>query len=73
MSQARSLSLLEALANVAVGYGVALVMQLLLFPVIGIAARPRQMLLAGLGFMGVSLLRSYLLRRLFDRLQKERR
>lgn len=68
MRQSRAMSLLEAATNVTVGYGVALATQFAVFPVVGIEARTRQMLLVGLVFTAVSLARSYLLRRLFDRL-----
>ena len=36
MKQSRFMSLIEAIANVAVGYGVAVVTQILIFPVFGL-------------------------------------
>ena len=36
MKQSRAMSLVEAFANVVVGYGVAVVTQLLIFPVFGL-------------------------------------
>ncbi|RBI85815.1 hypothetical protein DRV85_08835 [Rhodosalinus halophilus] len=67
MSQSRLLSALEAVANVAAGFAVALIVQLGVFPRVGIAATLSQnAALAGI-FTAVSLVRSYLLRRLFDR------
>ena len=36
MKQSRAMSLVEAVANVAVGYGVAVVTQILIFPVFGL-------------------------------------
>ena len=36
MKQSRFMSLVEAIANVAVGYGVAVVTQILIFPVFGL-------------------------------------
>ena len=68
MSQPRVLSAVEAGANVAVGFLVALTAQLVLFPLVGIAARLDQNLALAATFTGVSLVRSYLLRRLFDRI-----
>ena len=36
MKQSRTMSLVESIANVAVGYGVAVVTQILIFPVFGL-------------------------------------
>ena len=68
MRQPRTLSFVEAAANVLVGYAVAVAAQFAVFPMVGIEARTRQMLLVGLAFTLVSLVRSYVLRRLFARL-----
>ena len=67
MSQPRAMSFVEAATNVAVGYGIALATQVVVYPAVGLAAHPRQMLLIGLAFTAVSLARSYVLRRVFDR------
>lgn len=68
MSQSRTASLLEAFANVGLGWLVAMATQLLTFPLVGIEASLQQNLLIGAIFTAVSLARSYLLRRLFNRL-----
>jgi len=68
MSQSRSASLLEAIANVGFGWLVALATQLLAFPLVGIQASLQQNLLLGAIFTAASLARSYLLRRLFNRI-----
>ena len=67
MKQSRVMSLVEAFANVVVGYGVAVVTQILIFPVFGMHATLAQNLKMGLVFTGVSIARSYALRRLFER------
>ena len=67
MSQPRRWSALESVANVAIGYGVALVAQLAIFPIYGLHPRIGQNLAIGLWFTGVSLARSYAIRRLFNR------
>jgi len=36
MKQSRTMSLVEAVANVVVGYGVAVMMQMLVFPIFGL-------------------------------------
>ena len=66
MRQSRLMSLVEAVANVAVGYGVAVLVQIAIFPVFGIAASLKQNLAIGLVSTLVSLGRSYMLRRLFE-------
>ena len=68
MSQSRKVSLLEAATNVAVGYGLAIVTQMIVFPWFGIEAGLEDHLAIGLAFLIVSLVRSYVLRRLFDRI-----
>jgi hypothetical protein len=67
MSQSRAHSALEAVTNVVVGFAIALATQLLAFPVVGLHASLRQNLGIGALFTTVSLVRSYLLRRIFDR------
>lgn len=66
--QSRSMSMLEAATNVAVGWLVALATQLIVFPVVGLQATLSQNLGISLAFTAVSLARSYVLRRLFERL-----
>ena len=67
MKQSRAMSLVESVANVVVGYGVAVVTQILIFPVFGLHATLAQNLKMGAVFTIVSLGRSYALRRLFER------
>ncbi|MDP7150034.1 MAG: hypothetical protein QGI70_03555 [Paracoccaceae bacterium] len=69
MKQSRLMSLIEALANVAVGYGVAVVTQMLIFPVFGLHTTLVQNLKMGGIFTIVSLARSFALRRLFEALR----
>jgi hypothetical protein len=66
MKQSRLMSLVEAFANVIVGYGVAVVTQILIFPVFGLHTTLGQNLAMGGVFTIVSLARSFLLRRLFE-------
>jgi hypothetical protein len=60
------MSLAEAAANVVVGYSVAVLVQIVVFPAFGLAVTLRQNLAIGLVFTIVSIVRSYLLRRLFE-------
>ena len=66
MRQPRLMSLTEAVANVLVGYGVAVLTQVLLFPVFGLTVTFRQNLAIGLVFTALSIVRSYLLRRVLE-------
>lgn len=69
MRQSRSMSLVEAAANVGVGYALAVLTQIAVFPWFGIAAGIEEHLTIGLAFVAVSLARSYVLRRVFERLR----
>ena len=63
------MSLVESIANVAVGYCVAVLTQMLVFPLFGLQASVAQNLMIGVVFTGVSLVRSFLLRRVFETLR----
>jgi hypothetical protein len=69
MSQSRVMSFVEAMTNVAVGYGVAVIAQLLVFPWFGLRATISDSLALGAVFTLMSTARSYFLRRLFERLR----
>jgi hypothetical protein len=64
------MSLIEALVNVGVGYGVAVATQVMVFPIFGLHASLDQNLAIGLIFTVVSLVRSYVLRRAFNLVQQ---
>jgi hypothetical protein len=64
--QSRFMSLVEAITNVAAGYLLALLTQITIFPMFGLVVSVADNLLISGIFTGVSLLRSYTLRRLFE-------
>ncbi|OYW43137.1 MAG: hypothetical protein B7Z38_02655 [Rhodobacterales bacterium 12-64-8] len=66
MKQSRVMSLVESIANVVVGYGVAVVTQILIFPIFGLQTTLAQNLQMGAIFSFVSIARSFALRRLFE-------
>ena len=66
MKQSRRMSLVEALANVAVGFGVAVATQAIVFPLFGLRASLADNLTIGAVFTAVSIARSYALRRAFE-------
>lgn len=65
--QSRKSSVIEAALNVIVGYGVAVATQAAVFPLFGLHASLGDNLAIGALFTIVSLVRSYALRRLFNR------
>ena len=68
MAQSRMGSLVESIANVVIGYGVAVGAQVAIFPLFGVNLPLHENMLIGALFTVVSLVRSYCLRRLFRRL-----
>ena len=72
MKQSRLMSLVEAVANVVVGYGVAVVTQILIFPVFGLHTTLAQNLKMGAVFTVVSIARSFTLRRLFEAIRTKK-
>ena len=60
------MSLIEAVTNVAVGYGLAVTMQMLVFPLFGLHASLADNLLIGGVFTVASIARSFSLCRLFE-------
>ena len=69
MSQSRAMSLVEATTHVIVGYALAIATQMVVFPWFGIKTGLAEHLTIGLAFVGVSQVRGYLLRRLFERIR----
>ena len=68
--QTKKQSLHESLTNVAIGYTVALLSQLVIFPLFGLDVPFSDNLLIGLWFTVISIVRSYTLRRWFNRKQR---
>jgi hypothetical protein len=57
MKQSRLMSLIESIANVVVGYGVAVIAQILVFPVFRLQTTLAQNMAMGAAFTVVSLIR----------------
>ena len=72
MKQSRLMSLVESVANVIVGYGVAVVTQILIFPVFGLHTTLTQNLKMGAVFTVVSIARSFALRRVFEAIRTKK-
>jgi hypothetical protein len=60
------MSLVEAIANVAVGYAVAVLTQIIVFPLFGLQVSLVDNLAIGVAFTAISLARSFVLRRVFE-------
>ena len=70
--QSRLMSLVEAVTNVAVGYGAAVATQVTVFPLFGLRLSLGENLLIGGVFTVVSVVRGYALRRVFEALRLRR-
>lgn len=70
--QTRRASAFEAALNVLIGYWVALAAQVVIFPLYGVHLAASEHVSIGTLFTVVSLVRSYALRRLFNRISVKR-
>ena len=64
--QTRRQSMIETAASVAIGYVVALLSQIVIFPLFGIYATMTDNLLIGAWFTVISIIRGYYVRRFFN-------
>jgi hypothetical protein len=64
--QSRKNSIIESAANILIGYWCAVLTQLIVFPIMGIDVSLNKNLMIGLFFTLISLLRSYVIRRIFN-------
>ncbi len=60
------MSMIESLANVAVGYGIAVAIQTVVFPLFGLHTTLSDDMAIGAIFSAVSVARSFVLRRVFE-------
>jgi hypothetical protein len=67
MKQSKRHSLIESITNVIVGYAVSVVAQIFIFPIFNIETTLKTNLKIGLFFTIVSIIRSYILRRIFTK------
>lgn len=68
MSQSRRGSMVEACANVAIGYGINFAANLLVLPLFGLAVTAADAAGIGVIFTGISLVRGYVIRRAFNKI-----
>lgn len=72
MKQSRAMSLVEAVANVTLGYAIAVASQVLLFPAFGLHMTMAQNLKLAAAFTVISICRSYTIRRVFEAIHVRR-
>ena len=67
--QSHRMSFAEAIANIVIGYGVAVAANWLVLPLFGFPVSMGDSAAIGLVFTGVAVIRSYALRRLFEEIR----
>lgn len=73
MSQSRKHSMLEAIINVVVGFSINFLLNMLVFPLFGWEISAAQNIALGVIYPVISIVRSYTLRRAFNRWHKVQR
>lgn len=69
--QSKTQSFVESLTNVSIGYMIAVLSQLVIFPLFGIYLPMQDNLLIALYFTVISLVRGYVIRRWFNKLKEK--
>lgn len=70
MSQTRTGSIIEAIANVCIGFWINFTANMLIFPLFGFHISPGANFVMGLLYTVISIVRSYVLRRVFNKIKK---
>jgi len=68
MKQTKRKSLIESIIQTVIGLGTSILIQIILYPMMGIPVTFSQNLIITLVFFLVSIVRGYFVRRIFDRL-----
>ena len=68
MKQTRRKSLIETVVQTVIGLGTSILLQVILYPVMGIPVTIQQNLIITTVFFAVSIVRGYIVRRIFDEL-----
>lgn len=70
--QSKLQSCIESVANVLIGFGISLAFQIFIFKTYGVQCSMENNVKITLWFTAVSLIRSYLLRRMFNKISSRR-
>lgn len=65
--QTKKQSFIEAITNTAVGFGISLAATFIIFPLVGVATTPFKNVLITVFFTVISILRGYIIRRIFNK------
>jgi len=68
MKQSPKKSLIESITQTVIGLGTSIILQLILYPMMGIPVNLDQNLIITLAFFVVSFIRGYIVRRIFEKL-----
>jgi hypothetical protein len=68
--QPRKLSIIESIINTLTGLLVSFCIQLVIYPVMNIPVRLEQNIIITLVFTGASIIRGYIIRRIFNKIKK---
>ena len=69
MSQSKKGSVIESVANIAIGFGIAMMAQMIIFPLYDVHITHSQNFTMTCIFTVISFVRSYILRRVFNRIK----
>lgn len=70
--QTKTTSMIESVANVVIGYGVALASQLVIFPIYDIDISLKTNIAIGIWFTLISIIRSFIVRRIFNKMSENK-
>jgi len=68
MKQSKKLTLIESISQTVIGLGTSILIQVILYPLMGIPVTFKQNLIITAVFFVVSIVRGYFIRRLFNKL-----
>jgi len=63
------MSMAETVTNVLAGYAISILLQMVMFPMFRIQTTLKENMLMGVFFMGFSIIRTYIIRRIYNRLE----
>lgn len=71
MGQSKKQSILESIVNVVSGLVISFIIQLILYPLLGVPLTLQQNFIASAVFLIFSMIRSYVVRRIFNNIKEE--
>ena len=68
MSQSKKMSFVEACTNIAIGFAINFIANMVVLPICGVSVKVNQALMIGVYFTIISLTRTYCIRRWFNKI-----